>query len=319
MKNVWLNMMCLTVLAGLWAVPATYSQFGQSDQGYDESMQEEGDFGNQGDFNRGQRGRRGFGGGADLQERRGFGGPADGQGRGFQDQSRWGQTDPVELMTFLHQYEPELHQKLLDLQQQDPRQFQRQMAMVGRLYGPVMMQMRFDPAIGQVSLKLVRQTLKIEQLVQEYNVTESQSDKDAIRSKLKNEVSAMFDIVIQQEELRLNNWQERLAQWQSNEQGDTGQADGEGRRNRFRNGREGGQGFGDRGRRGPGAGGERGFGRGGDGDRGGRGFGDGNFQERLESRQHTIDAWKSQKEMIVNNRVEELIGDIQPFPWRGSR
>ena len=85
-------------------------------------------------------------------------------------------------------------------------------------------------------------------------------------------------------------------------------------------------------RRGPGTRGEGSYGggegRGGfGGGRGpGRGPGPGGFSRergieymrgRMKQRQKNIEIWKENKASIVQKRIDELLKDLQPFPWGG--
>ena len=100
-------------------------------------------------------------------------------------------------MDFLHQYEPELAQKLETLKDEAPRKARRQVRRLSQLYAPVIRQMDREPELGQLSLDRIRAQLKIKNQIRQ----SKQDGGTAVNSsELKNNVEALFDIIIAQEE-----------------------------------------------------------------------------------------------------------------------
>jgi len=208
-------------------------------------------------------------------------GPAVGPGGGH-----FGGVDPVVLMNFLKEHEPELAAKLEKLRAEDPVQYRRQMYSVMGLYGPVVREMQWDPEIANFSLERIRMRLQIEQGVKDVNSTTGDAQKKA-KEKLKGNVSKLFDTIVTQEEARLKRWEQRLTEEGPGEQpGREGYNRRGGRRPRSMMGR---------GRGAPGRG-EK-------------------FRERIEERENLIKTWREQKDLVVQTRLNELLQDIKPFPW----
>lgn len=253
---------------------------------------------------------------------RGWGrGPRDGQGRGFgQDGGRFGRVDPVELMQFLEQHEPRLAETLKALYENDLEQYRHKMFAVMKVYGPAMRQMERNPEMGQFTLEKIRLCFEIEQKVKKYNGTQDKNERKQIKTKLKQQLSSLFDTIISREENRLDQWQQRMRNWADQDFDPDGRGRGRGGTGRGQGKMGPGRGMG----RGPGIGrGQGGMGRGQDGmGRGqggpgrGQGWRGGGFQDSMEERKKLISIWHDHKEAIVDARATELLQVTKPFPWR---
>ena len=113
-------------------------------------------------------------------------------------------------MKFLHEYEPQLAQKLETLREEDPRKARRQIRRLSQLYAPVMRQMERHPEMGQLSLDRVRVHLKIKNQLRKSN-KDNAAPVDA--AQLKTNVDTLFDIIIAQEELRNQTMASRMENW----------------------------------------------------------------------------------------------------------
>ncbi len=247
------------------------------------------------------------------------GGQGMDQGRGGRE-GNW-RVEPEELLAFLQQHEPKMAEKLMDLRQEDPQAFLRQVNSVGRLYQPVMRQMQYDPTMGEISLKRIRTQVQAEDVLQEYAKATTDADKTALRKKLEGILTTQFDVVIEQQELFIQRGQQRAEELQKGEaEGGEDEAaaateDTRKRRQERRDRRrseEGGRRTMDRGPGGMGMGaGGRGMGA------GGRGWSRNpeNMQARVEEQKKAIAYWKTNREVIVKERLGALLDDKRPFPW----
>ena len=300
------------------------------------------------------------------------GGPGPGYGGGF---GAHYMPTPEELLAFLQQYEPALAQKLKQLHRENPQQLHAQLPTLLRLYVPVMRQMQYDPQAGQLGLREIELRLKAQDLVesiktaQQADLTEPQTDQPEPKSdqtepkkQLRATLSDLFDVIIEQEQLRLTHFETRFEDWSEHMMGpgpgqngpgafgpdpgmggpgpgpDMGPGYGpgpgaqgmgpgygpgpgaQGMGPGYGPG-PGAQGMGPGYGPGPGTGGpgmSSGFGGPGSGGPG-MGMGGGRpmmrFQRRLQERQRQIENWKEHKQAIVNQRMLELLGGYQPFPW----
>lgn len=237
-------------------------------------------------------GRGGMGPGGDMGRGRGApgmgrGGMRGGFGGGFS--GRWGMVDEATLHDFLVEFEPTLAAKLEALSVDNPDRFNEQLPTLLRLYSPVIRQMERDPEGGKLSLKKIPLRLKIQKIVAKAKDA-NKTEKTKVQKQLRKPVGQLFDIIIEEEGLRLAQSAERL----------------EGRSGR------GGRGTGaGRGRR-TGMGANRGAGR---GPGMGRDFGPEMFRNRIEERKTAIKFWQESKEQIVTDRTKQLLGGYEEFPW----
>ena len=239
----------------------------------------------------------------------------------------------TQLMKFLKDHVPELFGKISTLRQEDPERFRRQMPVLQRLYGPVVNLMEHDPESAELELAQIQARLQVQQLVNAANTDEDETRHDQRRQALTGQVGVLFDVVIGVERLRIQRAQENLEYWQQFGPGAAQDGFGPGNPPAGR-GRDAG--------RGPGAGRGAGRDRGGpgrgmgvnqpgapaddqlnaDSDRRGRGPGrrrgmgmGSRFQQRLEQRTESINRWQENKDKIVQQRVDQLLGNYEPFPW----
>jgi len=260
-------------------------------------------------------GRRGQGQGWGRGE-----GPARGQGRRGQERF-----DPERLAEFLREYEPELAEKLTKLRQQDPQRFRWQLFAIARIYGPVMAQMEHNPEMGKLSLKRIRLDLRTKQALKKIKKLESKTFKDAeqaeqakakARTSLCENVSKLFDVILEQQQRRLQEAQERLDTWappkRLEPQGPPAEAPGFGKGRGSARGTS--RGIGRSGSRGRGTGMGRGAGMY-PGEEPVAGRAHRELRARLEQHEESLKRWRDNKEQIVENRVKELLAGHEPFPW----
>ncbi|MBI9015842.1 MAG: hypothetical protein JEZ07_01140 [Phycisphaerae bacterium] len=123
--------------------------------------------------------------------------------------------------------------------------------------------------------------LKKIRLTLEINAITEATDtvSSADKAKIEKNVGQIFDIVIQEEQQRIKSWREMASNF----------------------GNRGGQ---DRGGRG------QGQARGGDADERTK-----RMEESFKDRAQQIEKWRKNKEIIVKQRVEQLVNKVEAFPW----
>jgi len=188
---------------------------------------------------------------------------------------RWGLADPEQLLDFLNEHEPKLAEKLGALEKENPQMYRRKMRDVARIYGPIMMQMRRDPEMANLSLEKVRLILQQQQQV---NTIQASGAEKTDLKPLRETVGKLFDIIVKQQETRLTKIGERMENMPA------------GRRGKGPEG--GGQGM------------NRGMGR------------MEHFKDRLQQREANLQNWKKNRDKLVEDRVQQLLQGIEPFPWR---
>jgi hypothetical protein len=284
------------------------------------------DTGIMGSSERGPGRGRGFGG---SPERGGNGGP--GERDGFR--SRFGRVGTAELMAFLKEHEPELAEKLEKLQKEDEKKFEWQISALKRMYGPIMRMMDENPEMAKLSLKSIRLRVQLQETVKKAKEGADDKAKQAAAQELTGKLGELFDVIVSLEEIRLNDFEKRMKEWPSQAEklrgsSSTAVKDEERERRDTRRGPgsrsegsidEGRGSF--RGGRGPGGpGGRGGFGG------PGRGPGPGGFdrerfaefaRSHMEQKKKNIVIWKENKDRIVQQRSDELLKGLQPFPWGG--
>jgi hypothetical protein len=214
--------------------------------------------------------------------------PAEGRGPGFGPGRGMGrpffaQTDPEVLLEFLRQHEPELAARLEAMKEENPRQYRHRVHMLGRMYGPVIEQMKLDPEMAGLTLQRIKQRLKVENTLKIIHTeTKSESSKQ-MTGQLRSQVAGLFDIILQQEQLRLSQWQSQITEWSVPDESG-GKAD-------------------------PNEGKDKGPARGMAQERMRK------LQERLKEHQVSLENWKSRRELIIDAHMEELLNNYQPFPW----
>ena len=129
-------------------------------------------------------------------------------------------------MEFLHEYEPQLAQKLEKLKEENPRKVRRQIRRLSHLYAPVMRQMQRDPQMGQLSLDRVRTQLKIKNQLRQ---RKKEGTASVDTAQLKTNVEALFDNIIAQEELRHQKMTARMGDWNDGEDWSPKKGKGKGR------------------------------------------------------------------------------------------
>lgn len=250
------------------------------------------------------------------------------RGRGFNGPPGWRGRVGVgtaELMAFLKEHEPKLAEKLERLRQEDERKFEWQIQTLKRLYGPIMRMMDENPEMAKLSLKSIHLRVKIQEAVKQAKEAADESSKQAATKELQDNLGDLFDVIVSLEGMRLASIQKRMQEgsslMESRRRDSESAVEGEMRERRET-------------RRGPGSRGEGRNGGGwasGPGGRGGfggggRGGGPGGFNRergveymrgRMKQRQKNIEIWKEHKASIVQKRIDELLKDLQPFPWGG--
>lgn len=259
------------------------------------------------------------------------GGPSE------RDRSR-GRVGTTELMEFLKKYEPELAEKLDKLRQEDERKFEWQISPLKRLYGPIMRMMDENPEMAKLSLTSIHLRVKIQETVKKAKEAADENSKKAAAKELQGHLGDLFDVIVSLEGMRLDGIQKRMQEGSSlmgsrrkgsesaveselrERRGDTRRGQGgQGGRGEGRNGGGRSSGPGSRGSFGD-PDGRSGFGG------PGRGSGPGGLdherfaemmQSRTEQKKKNIEIWKKNKDKIIQQRIDELLKGIQPFPWGG--
>lgn len=252
--------------------------------------------------------------------------PGPGFGRGKAGPGR-SPVDPVALDEFLREHEPELAEKLKTLREKDPERFRRQMFTVAMIYQPIMAQIGLNPEMGKLSLQKVKLGLRTKQAIKEFkDAKDEQKAKDKAREKLQQCLSRQFDLVIEQEELRLSQAAERLEQWSLHKEKaagtdldkDSRPAKGKAKSKGKGEGEDKdmmakaevknkGKGMG----RAKGIGKDKGMGRA----KAVRGRPHTELGARVNTRKELVQKWRDNKEKIIDARVKELLGGRESFPW----
>jgi hypothetical protein len=238
-------------------------------------------------------------------------GPGGRGGRGGRGgMGQWGPpVDAEALMSFLTIHEPTLATKLNDLKQDDPIQFKRRSRMIGKLYSPVIEQMDRDPDMAALSLRQIRQNLTVRSAAE--TLKETSSDTVA-QAELRESLSALFDTVIQQEQLRTEHFSQRLNDPEASlsRRGDKDRPARSGTDAGKGKGKVRGKGYSDA-----------------DGQRSGRRAhrrvraGDNAehrekmLRDRLELHTQQIANWKADKDQILQQRYDAILDGQRPFPW----
>ena len=195
------------------------------------------------------------------------------------DRGRGPVVDTAELLAFLGEYEPTLAEKLKALQTAEPQKYERRMPMLGRVYGPVIRQMTRNEAMGKLSLKKIRLNLQVKSAVRKIKDAGSDADGAATQEQLVKRTGELFDVIVAQESLRVQEMQQRAESWaQKADEPDDQEAEGKPRRKK--NARR------------------------------GKWLG-----KRLERQQEQVELWKNNREQIISRHVEDLLGSHRPFPW----
>ena len=208
--------------------------------------------------------------------------PRGGSGRGRDGFHR--QVPKESLIEFLQEHEPDLAAKLTSMDP-DSRQYRRQINTLRRLYGPVYFQMQRNPEMGELGLVKIRIQLKTKTHKRSYQKTSDPEEQKKIKQKLHRSVSKMFDLIIQQEQIRLKEITKRFSQW---DQPEAGQPDPEitethdHKRDRHK-----------------------------------KRFGDPKKREKhLKRYQANIAAWHKNRDKLIDQQVERTLTETtRPFPW----
>ena len=230
--------------------------------------------------------------------------PGEGPGHGGR-RRRAGRLEPEQvkqLLIFLGEHEPALAALLRELQTENPERFQRRLPMLMRLYGPSMRQMQQHPEMGKLSLKQIRLKLRVQKAVRHAR-SAPEDEAPTSRQELSERLEALFDVIIEQEELRLSRWDERaenVKEWRElladpdagehqagplrrgrKSDEDSNEASRDTRRSRRR--------------------------------RAGRD--EGHMKQRLQQSRESLEHWRANREKIINTRLEQLVSGLKPFPW----
>ena len=185
-----------------------------------------------------------------------------------------------ELLTFLGEYEPTLAAKLTELKTAEPEKYERRIPMLGRVYGPVIKQMERDEAMGKLSLQKIRLNLQVKSAVRQIKDAGSDAgDASSAQEQLTQRTGELFDVIVAQESLRVQEMQKRVESWTTKaEESDDQDAEAKPRRKKSA-------------RRGKW------------------------LVKRLEQQQEQLELWKNNRQQIVSRHVEDLLGSQRPFPW----
>lgn len=208
--------------------------------------------------------------------------PRGGSGRGRDGFHR--QVPKEVLIEFLQEHEPDLAAKLTPMDQ-DSRQYRRQINTLRRLYGPVYFQMQRNPEMSELGLAKIRIQLKTKTHKRSYQKTSDPEEQKKIKQKLHRSVSKMFELIIQQEQMRLKEITKRFSQW---DQPEAGQPDPEITETRDHKQ-----------------------------DRHKKRFGDPEKRKKhLKRYQANIAAWQKNRDKLIDQQVERTLTEtIRPFPW----
>jgi len=224
------------------------------------------------------------------------GGMGQGQGMGMGpdggplDRARFGRMDPEELLTFLHKHEPTLADKLETMRSEDPQKFRVRLPLLGRVYGPVMEQMKYDPTMAQLSLQKIRLRLQAEKAAQDVKGVSDANAQKTAKEQLRESVGKLYDVIMQQENLRQQRWEEHLKKFTETQSGvaeanqpPPGGPEEEaappplaGPRAKQRIER---------------------------------------LRQEMDRHKQTMQSWRDSKDQIVNSRIEQLLQGPRPFPW----
>jgi hypothetical protein len=214
-------------------------------------------------------------------------GGSDGRARGGPGRGHDGfhrQVPKEALIEFLQEHEPDLAAKLASMEQEN-RQYRRQINTLRRLYGPVYFQMQRNPEMGELGLAKIRIQLKTKNHKSSYQKAAGAEEQKAIKKNLRNSVSEMFDLIIQQEQLRYREMTERFNQWDQPEAGEPHPEMDEDHAHKR--------------------------------DRRQKRFGNPEKREKhLKQYQANIATWRKNRDKLIDQQVEMLLTNTtRPFPW----
>jgi hypothetical protein len=197
------------------------------------------------------------------------------------------QVDPDELLKFLAEHEPTLAERLERLKIDEPEEYELKMPLLGRLYGPVMRQMMRNPAMAEISLRKIRLHLKIKSALAEAKEQADSDEAAPSRKALRKSVAELFDVILEQEELRVSEMKSRLDRWSdlAEKYGKDGWDDDK----TMASGKQRGRGVG-RARLSA-------------------------LRNRLTEQEGQLDRWRDNRKQIINLRVAELLAGEKRFPW----
>ncbi len=278
MKKTWIYL----ILAVTIAIFSNQAAFAQDDNWNDDN----------GRSNQMGRGRNQMDGRHGNQMGRGRGNQTDGGGGNQRGRRRGNQKDRIsteELIEFLGQYEPTVLKNLEELQNSDQRKYWRKLMMLRRLYGKIIGMMDSNPEMAKLMLNKIKISAKIKELVKKSD------DGTEIKTELNKLVTELFNIVLALEEIRINQWEKRMEEFESRSNGndDSNLDSRRGKPKRDSSGR----------------GGPKRDGSGRDSPRGG------GFDKNIEDKKKALANWKTNKATIISQRVEQLISKTGSFPW----
>ena len=145
---------------------------------------------------------------------RNMAGEERGNRRGMMGKGQFAQVYGDKLMAFLSEHAPPLAERLEGIREKNADEFNVQLNYLGRIFGPVMIQMQRNPEIGQLSLDKIQMRLKTEQAKR--NVTSAAPDNKAPAIEtLRVNLNELFDLIIKYEEAQLVEGQENLKRWET--------------------------------------------------------------------------------------------------------
>ncbi len=158
--------------------------------------------------------RKGWVGREGKNRMRNMAGEERGNRRGVMGKGQFAQVYGEKLMAFLGEHAPPLAERLEGIREKNADEFNVQLNYLGRIFGPVMIQMQRNPEIGQLSLDKIQMRLKTEQAKRNVNSAAPDNKAPAIET-LRVNLNELFDLIIKYEETQLVEGQENLKRWET--------------------------------------------------------------------------------------------------------
>lgn len=215
-------------------------------------------------------GRRAEGRRGRMAGRSGRGGPG-------RREMRQPQVDPDELIEFLGKYEPELAGKINTMRNEKPDDFRRRLPILGKLYGPLIEEMTYDPTITKLKVKCIRLRLRAKAGLDMIKDSKDTDRSEAGEKQIREAATELFEVIMEQQQLKYDRLKGRLDERAAAaEKKDTKKSDkGKGPWNkRLRD-----------------------------------------YRKNLTGHKQMLEAWRENKESIIDKHVENMSREIKPFPW----
>ncbi len=111
--------------------------------------------------------------------------------------------DAEVMFKFLEKHEPKIARSLDGIKKKDIESYKRKVDLLRRIYSPIVRQMEKNPELGKLSLKRLSLNARIESCV--IKIRDNKSGQKKLTGQLKAQVSELFDLLIKQEEIQLND------------------------------------------------------------------------------------------------------------------